>query len=119
MNALRYAPYHAKLNRRRGEVVKTLEYLRQEQRIVAENREWIDDRAFESRRALLDGLAQWYIDEAARIDAALMRIRDGGYGKCLDCGKPIAPPRLEAAPEVPFCADCQPPEDRSSKARSH
>src|SRR5581483_4609937 len=93
MNALRYAPYHAKLNRRRGEVVKTLEYLRQEQRIVAENREWIDDRAFESRRALLDGLAQWYIDEAARIDAALMRIRDGGYGKCLDCGKPIAPRR--------------------------
>jgi DnaK suppressor protein len=35
--------------------------------------------------------------------AALQRIEDGTYGKCLDCGRPIEPARLEAVPWTPYC----------------
>lgn len=45
--------------------------------------------------------------EIAAIDAALQRIEDGSYGICIDCGKDIAPARLQAAPESERCIDCQ------------
>ena len=43
----------------------------------------------------------------AEIDAALQRIEDGVYGKCTNCGKQIAPERLEARPWATLCIDCQ------------
>jgi RNA polymerase-binding protein DksA len=43
----------------------------------------------------------------AEIDAALHRIEDGTYGKCTNCGKEIAPERLEARPWATLCIDCQ------------
>jgi DnaK suppressor protein len=44
--------------------------------------------------------------ELRRIEAALQRLEDGGYGDCLECGEPIAPQRLEADPAAPLCIDC-------------
>ena len=41
-----------------------------------------------------------------RIARALVKIEDGTYGVCDNCGKPIAPARLEAAPESVLCIDC-------------
>ncbi|HEY6957525.1 MAG TPA: TraR/DksA C4-type zinc finger protein [Candidatus Limnocylindria bacterium] len=46
------------------------------------------------------------------VDDALARMRDGTYGTCVDCGKPIAPERLEAVPEAARCIDCQRRADR-------
>jgi RNA polymerase-binding protein DksA len=43
----------------------------------------------------------------AEIDAALRRIADGSYGKCTNCGREIAPERLEARPYATLCIDCQ------------
>jgi RNA polymerase-binding protein DksA len=43
----------------------------------------------------------------ADIDAALKRIEDGTYGTCTNCGKQIAPERLEARPWATLCIDCQ------------
>lgn len=42
-----------------------------------------------------------------RIEAALQRIADGSYGKCVDCGREIPAERLEARPEVARCVDDQ------------
>lgn len=42
-----------------------------------------------------------------RVRSALARIRNGVYGKCVECERDIAPERLEFAPEVPFCIKCQ------------
>ena len=42
----------------------------------------------------------------ADIDRALDKIEEGSYGTCDDCGRPIAPARLEALPATPFCVDC-------------
>ena len=41
------------------------------------------------------------------IDAALVRIDDGDYGKCANCGQPIQEKRLEAVPWARHCIRCQ------------
>src|ERR1044071_8048839 len=41
------------------------------------------------------------------IDAALLRLRDGSYGTCMDCGIAITRKRLDAVPWARFCVTCQ------------
>ena len=41
------------------------------------------------------------------IDAALMRIDDGTYGRCASCGESINGERLEALPWATLCIECQ------------
>lgn len=48
----------------------------------------------------------------AAIDAALARIDDGTFGKCLGCGQQIAPERLEAVPWTTQCIECKRKEER-------
>ena len=43
----------------------------------------------------------------ADIDQALLRIREGSYGTCARCGKPIDERRLEAVPTARYDAACQ------------
>jgi RNA polymerase-binding transcription factor DksA len=44
--------------------------------------------------------------ELAEIDAALGRIQDGRYGRCLSCGGPMGLQRLRAIPEARYCMAC-------------
>ncbi|HEX2743939.1 MAG TPA: TraR/DksA family transcriptional regulator [Streptosporangiaceae bacterium] len=39
--------------------------------------------------------------------AALARIQDNSYGRCVDCGRQIPEGRLEARPDAARCVDCQ------------
>jgi DnaK suppressor protein len=41
-----------------------------------------------------------------KLQRALAKLEEGSYGRCDRCGKPIAPGRLEAAPESALCIDC-------------
>jgi DnaK suppressor protein len=43
----------------------------------------------------------------ADIDQALLRIKEGSYGRCARCGKPIDERRLEALPTARYDAACQ------------
>jgi RNA polymerase-binding protein DksA len=45
------------------------------------------------------------------IEEALRRIEDGSYGKCQDCGKPIALPRLKRLPYTRLCIECKEKEE--------
>ncbi len=45
--------------------------------------------------------------ELREISAALQRIDDGSYGKCVDCGEAIPLPRLLAQPAAARCIGCQ------------
>lgn len=56
------------------------------------------------RQQALAENAQGQIDQ---IDAALQRIADGTYGRCVDCGKEIPPARLEVRPEAARCVEDQ------------
>ena len=60
--------------------------------------------AFERQQvaALLDQARQRLAD----VDAALARAESGDYGRCADCGRPIAPERLAARPHARTCIDC-------------
>ena len=60
-----------------------------------------------SEREMEFALSERETGELVVIDAALARIEAGSYGQCIDCGCPIAEPRLQASPEVPRCIDCQ------------
>jgi RNA polymerase-binding transcription factor DksA len=44
----------------------------------------------------------------ADVDAALARSLAGDYGRCVECGRPIAPERLAARPQARTCIDCAP-----------
>jgi len=41
------------------------------------------------------------------IDQALLRLNEGTYGKCENCGNQIAPERLDIMPAVSLCISCQ------------
>ncbi len=41
------------------------------------------------------------------IDEAFVRIREGSYAVCTNCGTQIGDKRLQAVPWTPFCIDCQ------------
>lgn len=45
--------------------------------------------------------------EIREIDAAIDKIRDGSYGQCERCQKPIPIARLQAMPFAASCIDCQ------------
>jgi DnaK suppressor protein len=45
--------------------------------------------------------------DRAEIEAALARIEDGTYGRCIDCGKEIPTERLEVRPEASRCVEDQ------------
>ena len=47
------------------------------------------------------------IDEVKKLAEALEWLRGGGDGICEECGNPITPARLRAAPEVTTCLRCQ------------
>jgi len=107
MNVVRQENHCDQLRKRRNEIMMTLEHVRKEQRAVDENRDWIDRAAYESRLHLLDNLTDWYVNEIARIDEALIRIAEGTYGICVGCHEPIDARRLETTPATIFCAPCQ------------
>ena len=53
----------------------------------------------------------------AKIDAALQRIEDGGYGICEECGERISAERLRARPVTTLCIDCK--ADQEAEERRH
>jgi DnaK suppressor protein len=42
----------------------------------------------------------------SQIEDALQRVERGTFGRCEDCGQPIAKSRLQALPYTPRCIDC-------------
>ena len=60
---------------------------------------------FEQQRDL--ALRERAEQHLAEVDAALARLDTGRYGRCVQCGREIAPERLEALPWAAYCIDCQ------------
>jgi RNA polymerase-binding protein DksA len=52
-------------------------------------------------------LEQNETDLLAQVVDALERIREGEYGECTNCGRPISEIRLDAIPYTPYCRECQ------------
>jgi DnaK suppressor protein len=68
------------------------------------------------RLTFMDELQQYQMAEHGRrnvesrlggVRAALSRVEDGTFGKCVRCGLDIPPERLEFMPEAAHCVQCQ------------
>lgn len=42
-----------------------------------------------------------------KVEEALLRIKDGTYGLCVDCGAQIGAKRLEVRPTAELCIECK------------
>lgn len=51
-----------------------------------------------------------------KIDHALIKIDDGSFGLCEDCGELVSIKRLEARPETTLCIRCKEDQERMEKA---
>ncbi len=45
--------------------------------------------------------------QIAEVEHALEKVKDGTYGICDGCAKPIAPERLEIMPQANLCLECK------------
>lgn len=75
--------------------------------IVAEREIELEELAQDERAAFVyDHLDAQVRKEVEAIDAALLRIAEGTYGQCVECGKAIPYARLKALPATPYCVTC-------------
>ncbi|HKX74955.1 MAG TPA: TraR/DksA C4-type zinc finger protein [Acidimicrobiia bacterium] len=66
-----------------------------------------DAGAATAERTEVLGLVETLKGQLDGVERALQRIEEGGYGICINCGKEIAPARMEARPESVYCVDCK------------
>ncbi len=52
------------------------------------------------------------------IDNALLKIKEGTYGVCDECGEPISKKRLKVIPYSNFCIHCQSRSEEEGKAQA-
>ena len=68
----------------------------------------IVDRANNAyNRELMFSLSDAERTTLLQIENALLRMDEGSYGRCANCGQTINVLRLEAVPWARFCIDCQ------------
>ena len=67
----------------------------------------VEDRAVERESdEVLEGLGNAELLEFRTIEAALVRVTDGEYGLCVNCGDKITEARLDVLPATPKCQKC-------------
>jgi len=54
----------------------------------------------------VDRMDERALEELGKIDAALAKIQNGGYGRCDTCKRPIGARRLQAIPWTSVCKRC-------------
>lgn len=57
-------------------------------------------------RVIAIGAARGNKDKQERARAALVKLETGTYGRCVQCGGPIAVERLEFDPTIERCITC-------------
>jgi DnaK suppressor protein len=109
--------FRSRLHEERERTAKAIAYLHEENRRATEDEaaelsggsdnHLADIATVTYDRELDSTLEESEAHRLAAIDGALRRIEAGTYGTCENCGKPIAPARLEAMPWATLCIDCK------------
>ena len=67
----------------------------------------VEERAVERESdEVLERLGNAELLESRMIEAALLRVAEGEYGYCVDCGDKISEERLDVLPATPKCQKC-------------
>ena len=96
-----------RLVQRRNVIASSLHHVEDQRRSVADFPDFRDRFAQLSREKVFDYLDRSYGKEIIRVDRALRRVSENGYGVCLACDGPIESKRLESHPDCEFCTACQ------------
>ena len=112
--------FRTRLEDERGRVLGALENLRSENAGSMDDEvdeSHLDNHLAETASVTVDREMDYSLEEnevrlLAAIDAALVRIEDGTYGRCERCGAQIEPDRLEALPWATLCIDDKRREER-------
>jgi len=72
----------------------------------------------EAQDELEFALIQMKAETLNRIDAALRRLGEGTYGRCVECGEEICEARLRALPFAVRCKDCEETRELAGRERS-
>ncbi len=87
---------------------------------AARDDEGVQDRKDQAGRRVDDTLAaaeaRRELAELRAVVAALLRLDEGRYGDCRDCGAPIGAARLRVQPAATRCVECQGALERSARA---
>ena len=104
------------------EVREELENSGNQHRIDLLNREPGDAGDESMANALADfnlAILDRHIDGMRDIEAALLRIRNGEYGVCIDCGNEVGFTRLQAYPTAKRCIVCQEQREKRYAQEGH
>ena len=66
-----------------------------------------DNAQIQTGRDIAFAINEHETAELLAIDASLLRIKEGVYGLCVNCGSHIPAPRIDAAPHTLRCIACQ------------
>ncbi len=106
----------AEIARLRAELIAEREQLTREDAAGAEDRATVTlDQQSVGRLSRMDAMQRQAMAQATarrrkgretRIAAALLRMEEGEYGYCQDCGEDIDLKRLTLDPTLPTCVSC-------------
>ena len=65
-----------------------------------------DSSQVTAERGEVEALAGNLRESLSDVEDALVKLDNGTFGTCENCGQPIAPDRLEAKPAAKLCMDC-------------
>lgn len=86
-----------------GRIERTHKHIHEREEVSANFSEQSVERSNDEVIMQLDAEGR---EELRLIEDALERIEAGEYGECQECGKDVAPARLEAIPYASLCISC-------------
>lgn len=95
------------LTNRQIEINKEIEQLSSDKNTDRPVMDSADEAASISLEKLKSSIEKTEINELRLINEALLRLKKGEYGVCIDCGELIAQNRLEYYPYAARCIVCQ------------
>lgn len=77
------------------------------QAVAEETLDVADQAVFSYQKEMIFSQGTEGHSQLFRVRLALERLKEGSFGECLQCSRPIGDKRLEALPWTPYCIDCQ------------
>ena len=117
MNKTQLKKFKSLLTEKRDEIVKKAR-LTLEQDMTLDTDDLPDEMDLASSEYLqsftfrLRGREKVFLE---KIQKALLKIEDGSFGTCEECGEEISLKRLEARPETNLCIRCKEDQERREK----
>ena len=109
--------FKEKLDERRNQIKKNIEdaYIEMEGLSGSEANDEIDHASISTDRMIDQAITAQQAKELTEIEAAISKIKGGGYGICEMCEEDIGVQRLKVKPHAKYCIVCREIIEKSSK----